>query len=543
MYDSPLMKERTFVIGLDGATFKVIDRLVAEGRMPNLERLAKTGVRGTLESTIITNSFPAWTTCTTGVNPGKHGIYYALLRDRTKYGMKLMNSSDVKARRLWHLLNDAGISTGVVNVPGTYPPQPLSGFMITDMLTPSLESHLTEPETLKAEMIEKLGDYIIDVPIGLGDKDYVRERLLKSIQLREDLALWLIEKFDPGFFMCIFTELDRCQHRFWNDSDPDHPLFEQGNPHQYVVDEVYERCDKALGRILDVVGDNTRIFVVSDHGFAGYRKNVLINHWLIDQGLLTLRDAPKGPTLLDRALGKLKRTFSAAQPPRDGASYVSKWTNVTNSENDYLDRVDWSKTKVYFAQHGGLRINLAGREPQGIVTESEYQGIVDQIRREIVKLKFPDTGEQIFENVVSKEDVFEGPFLEDAPDVLIDGSRRTRLRMSIMPNHGLFVDAVHAGHDEFGIFYASGPGIRQGIAIEGARLVDVSPTVLYQFGLPLTEDMDGRVLEEIFTDTFRSTHSITRHGTSVLTDRSEDVFSDDEREELEGRLRDLGYIN
>src|SRR3954470_386843 len=169
------MKQRTIVLGLDGATFKVIDRLIAEGRMPTLERLARDGVRGTLESTIITNSFPAWTTCTTGVNPGKHGIYYALLRDPLRYGMKLMNSSDVKARRVWDLVNEAGLKAGVVNVPGTYPPQRIDGFMITDMLTPSLESRLTEPEGLKAAMLERLGDYIIDVPIGLGDAAYVRE--------------------------------------------------------------------------------------------------------------------------------------------------------------------------------------------------------------------------------------------------------------------------------------------------------------------------------------------------------------------------------
>lgn len=537
------MRERTIVIGLDGGTFKVIDRLVAEGRMPVLERIAREGVRGPLESTVITNSFPAWTTCTTGVNPGKHGIYYALLRDRTRYGMKLMNSSDVKARRLWDLLNEAGLTAGVVNVPGTYPPQPIGGFLVTDMLTPSLESRLTEPESLKAEMLERLGDYIIDVPIGLGGKEYVRERLRRSIELREELALWLLDRYDPDFFMCIFTELDRCQHRFWNDADPEHPLHESGNPYRGVVDEVYERCDRAVGRILEHAGAAARVLIVSDHGFAGYRKNVLINHWLIDQGLLALKPAPAGPSLLGRAVGRVRRALKAAEPPRDGASYVSKWTSVTSSENDYLERVDWSKTKVYFAQHGGLRINLAGREPHGIVAEDEYAAVVDQIRREIVKLRFPETGEQIFEAIVTKEEAFSGPFLEDAPDVLIDGARRSRLRMSIMPGHGLFVDAVHAGHDEIGIFYALGPGIRRGATTDGAHLVDVTPTVLYQHGLPLTEDMDGRVLEEIFTDEFRAGREIRRKGTSVLADRSEDVFSDEEREELEGRLRDLGYIN
>lgn len=538
-----MSKQRTIVIGLDGATFKVIDRLVAEGRMPVLERIAREGARGTLESTIITNSFPAWTTCTTGVNPGKHGIFYALLRDRTRYGMKLMNSSDVKARRVWDLLNDAGLKTGVVNVPGTYPPQPLDGFVITDMLTPSLESRLTYPDELKTEMLDRLGDYIIDVPIGLGGKDYVRERLHRSIDIREELSLWLLDHHDPDFFMCIFTELDRCQHRFWNDSDPEHPLYEEGNPYRGVVDEIYERCDRAVGRILDYVGPDARVLIVSDHGFAGYRKNVLINHWLIEQGLLVLKEAPAGPSLFERAVGRVKRALARPEPPKDGASYVSKWTTVTNSENDYLERVDWSRTKVYFAQHGGLRINLAGREPSGIVTEAEYSKVVDQIRREIVKLRFPDTGEQIFDTIVTKEQAFSGPFLEDAPDVLIDGSRRSRLRMSLMPGHGLFVDAIHAGHDELGIFYATGPGVRHGAHVEGARLLDVAPTVLYLNDLPLTEDMDGRVLEEIFTDDFRSGRTIERRGTSVLTDRSEEVFSDDEREELEGRLRDLGYIN
>lgn len=536
-------KQRTLVIGLDGGTFKVIDRLISEGRMPTLERLGREGVRGSLESTVITNSFPAWTTCTTGVNPGKHGIFYALLRDRTRYGMKLMNSSDVKARRLWDLLNDAGLTAGVVNVPGTYPPQPLDGFLITDMLTPSLESRLTEPESLKAEMLDAIGDYIIDVPIGLGDKSYVRDRLLRSIELREELTLWLLDRHESDFFMCIFTELDRCQHRFWNDSDPEHPLFEEGNPYQGVVDDVYARCDQAVGRILEHVGDGVRVFIVSDHGFAGYQKNVLINHWLIDQGLLVLRDAPAGPSLVERVTGRLKRMFASPEPPKDGASYVSKWTTVTNSENDYLERVDWSKTKVYFAQHGGLRVNLAGREPHGIVDEAGYRDVVAHIRREIVKLRFPDTGEQIFEKVVTKEDAFTGPFLEDAPDILVDGARRTRLRMSIMPGHGLFVDAVHAGHDELGIFFATGPGVRRGVEIEGAKLQDVTPTVLYQYGLPLTEDIDGRVLEEVFTDEFRSGRNIERRGTSVLADHSESVYADDEREELEGRLRDLGYIN
>lgn len=538
-----MSKHRTLVIGLDGGTFKVIDRLIAEGRMPTLERLARDGVRGNLESTIITNSFPAWTSCTTGVNPGKHGIFYALLRDRTRYGMKLMNSSDVKARRLWNLLNDAGRTAGVVNVPGTYPPQPLDGFLITDMLTPSLESRLTEPESLKAEMLETIGDYIIDVPIGLGGKDYVRDRLFRSIELREELTLWLLDAHPTDLLMCIFTELDRCQHRFWNDSDPEHPLFVPGNAFQGVVDDVYARCDRALGRILDHAGPETTVFVVSDHGFAGYRKNVLINHWLIDQGLLVLRDEPAGPSLVSRVTGRLRRMFAPAAPPADGASYVSKWTSVTNSENDYLERVDWSKTKVYFAQHGGLRVNLEGREPHGIVDAAGYADVVAQIRREIVKLRFPDTGEQIFETVVTKEEVFDGPFLEDAPDILVDGARRTRLRMSLMPGHGLFVDAVHAGHDEIGIFFASGPGIRRGATIDGARLMDVTPTVLFHFGLPLTEDMDGRVLEDVFTEEFRTGRTITRRGTSVVGDRSEDVYGDDEREELEGRLRDLGYIN
>jgi predicted AlkP superfamily phosphohydrolase/phosphomutase len=535
--------ERTIVLGLDGATFKVIDRLIAEGRMPTLERLAREGVRGTLESTIITNSFPAWTTCTTGVNPGKHGIFYALLRDRTRYGMKLMNSSDVKARRVWELLNDAGLRAGIVNLPGTYPPRPLDGFLITDMLTPSLESRLTYPETLKDEMLAKLGDYIIDVPIGLGGKQYVRERLHRSIELREELALWLLEEEKPDFFMCIFTELDRCQHRFWNDSDPTHPLYEAGNEFEGVVDEIYERCDRAVGRILERFGADARVLIVSDHGFAGYQKNVLINHWLIDQGLLVLEPAPEGPSLVTRALNRLKRMLAPASPPADGSSYVSKWTTVTSSENDYLERVDWSKTKVYFAQHGGLRINLAGREPSGIVTEAEYPEIVAQIRREIVKLRFPGTDEPIFDEIVTKEEVFSGPYLEDAPDLLIDGPRRSRLRMSLMPGHGLFVDAVHAGHDEVGIFYAAGPGIKRGAAVEGARLVDVTPTILYQAGVPLTDDMDGRVLEEIFTDEFRAGRPIARAGTSVVGDASEEVFSEGEREELEGRLRDLGYIN
>jgi len=542
------------IIGLDGATFDLIDPLIARGKLPNLQKLIADGVRGPLESTIPANSFPGWTSCTTGVNPGKHGIYYSLIRQENSYLLKLMSSSDVKARRLWQILNRYGKKTGVINVPGDYPPSEVDGFIVTGMLTPGLDSRLTYPESLKSELLEAIGDYIIDVPISDADKDEIIDRLHYALDRRIAAADYLMKRFDWDFFMVVLTELDRAQHLYWADMDVEHPLHTQEGGEKFgrAIESVYEHCDRGIGELMKNIDWQTRVLIVSDHGFAAHYKRFFINRWLLQKGLLALKDEFRSNGLTARLGRKVRSTFYVLRSTLEiehrtsnverRAPNVSKWQRKIENENSTLSRIDWSRTKIYFAQHGGLRVNLRGREPEGIVEPgAEYQSLIEQVRSELLKLRLPDSNQLIFDRVVSKEEVYWGPFLDSAPDLIPIGKERCQLSKDIDQKH-LFIDIPRGGHDKYGILIASGPNIARGRKIEGAHLMDITPTALYMLDCPITEDMDGRVLEELFEEDFPSRRPLRREGLSQLQAGDTSAFTAEEERELEERLRGLGYI-
>ncbi|MBK6317079.1 MAG: alkaline phosphatase family protein [Blastocatellia bacterium] len=553
-------KPKVLIIGVDGATFDLIDPWVAEGRLPNIARMLERGAHGPLESTVIPNSFPGWTSCTTGVNPAKHGIFNALIRKNlTEYRMSVVNARDIRYERIWQILSRDGMRVGAMNVPCSYPPVEVNGFLIGGMLSPSIDSDFTHPKGLIKDVIAHTGDYIIDLRSKHIPREQMRDELLRSTELRGAAMKYLLETHDLDFAMMVFTETDRAQHYFWADMDPQHPAWnaERGARFGDVIRRVYEAVDVEIGRLVETVGPDTQVYIVSDHGFGPQNTYVYINRYLIEMGHLTsfivedvsqkvryaTRDLLESVGLLDTARAVRDTLFGAPETALDSDMKSGQMATKRSNIDRIIENIDWSKTVAYALVPRGVRINLKGREPQGIVEPENYENVRDRVMADLKTLTYP-SGERVFDRVYRREEVMEGPYLEFAPDIV------TCMPIGVPSCHlepkEIFAvcNGATGSHTDYGVIIAAGPGIAEGVEVNGARLMDVAPTALYALGVPLNEDMDGRPVADLFTLEFAAEHSVTfrPNEAAASTDRV-DPFSAAEEDDIMDQLKGLGYIN
>lgn len=541
------MGERTVVIGLDGFSFEVVDRLVAERRMPVFERLMREGARAPLESTVMPNSFPGWTSCATGCNEGKHGIFMPLVRRADNFSMKAMDSTDVRMKTVWELLSDRGRRSVVVNDPCSYPPQRIDGWVVSGMTTPEPSAAWTHPAGLKAELLERVPDYVVDVNLYGKPRARILDELERSAAARLRAALYLMGSRDWDLFWVAFTESDRVQHRFWADQQPDHPWHAPEFP--TALDDMYARLDAAVGRVVAEMPEGARLFLVSDHGFAPFYCMFDATGWLIDNGYTAQRAAKAsikralatvgmldGATTAVRRLRRLLETEA-----RHGADRMRDAAEEANAGRVYVD-VDWAATRAYATLDGGIRVNVRGREPHGVVEPGDARAVATEIRAALERLRFPN-GEPIFERVLLADEAFDGPCADRGPDVVLP-VRSDAYSGPVEGQRWLLDRHRNSGeHARYGVFVAWGPGIAAGARLEGPRLVDVAPTVLYSLGERPTAEMDGRVLAELFDPALRASRPAEPAGSSSKAASAFDAgLSADEEAMVEERLRGLGYI-
>jgi predicted AlkP superfamily phosphohydrolase/phosphomutase len=299
---------KVVVIGLDGATFDLIDPLINEGKLPTLAGMMQSGFRAQLRSTIPHHSGPAWTSFATGMSPGEHGIYSFFQRDFGSYTYPPVNSRLVQAETLWQRISRAGKTVGVMNVPGTFPPVPVDGFMITGMLSPGLDLAFYPPH-LRERVLERAPDYSVEA-IPLSDKAEYLEMVHRSIGARKNAALYLLDQHPTDLFVVVFTELDRLQHFFWADMDLHHPVHLPSTSPDFAqaIENGYIAMDQAVKEIVEAVNGDTIVFVMSDHGFEGVYKVFYVNRWLAEHGYLKLKPRQSGSAVQDarETLKKLK---------------------------------------------------------------------------------------------------------------------------------------------------------------------------------------------------------------------------------------------
>jgi predicted AlkP superfamily phosphohydrolase/phosphomutase len=531
---------KTAIIGLDGATFDIIKPLVRAGRLPVLARLMREGASAPLRSTILPNSFPGWASCTTGTSEGMHGVFSPFIKNAGHYGVRAMSGRDIMTRPVWDIITEIGGRSVVVNVPTTYPPEPMNGLMVTGMLTPGLASDFTHPASLKAELLAAVPGYIIE-PERLPDKHARAELFRRSIDQREQALRYLLGRGEWDFLMVVFSVLDRAQHDFWADMDPEHPRHDPRTPPEFrgFIHQIYERLDAAVGRLIEQLPAQSRVLIVSDHGFCSELYEVRVNELLALRGLLAF----KSPALRRSRAGvrsikeKIARRITPQNP---GGSLLERKVHYGSA---FLEEIDWSRTRAFFAQDKGVWVNLRGREANGIVPETEFDSVVEETRAALLALKSSEEGQPVFESAMRRDEAFDGNWSGRMPD-LVMVPRDDRYVYNERPSYGDIIvaaDSTTGTHSRDGIFIAWGNGIKAGdeLALQ-PQLRDVGPTALASLGLPLTTDMDGRGLTEIFEGEIE----LSRQGSSYREPGAEagSVYGAKEEAELRERLRALGYI-
>lgn len=455
------------VIGLDGAEFSLLVPWMEEGHLPNLKQFMDEGAFGELTTVYPILSPVCWTSAVTGVNPGKHGIYDFQRSGKDGAPALVEQATSRRALPIWLLLDDYGYRSGVMNVPMSYPPDPLrKGKMISGFPFPQADINITYPPSLEDE----IGDYPLDF---LGESLFKRtpEEMLrdfyKGLEARAKVAEEWIGSGDLDFGWFVFTAPDKVQHFFWKFMDPSHPNHDPSSSSELktAIFDLWKEQDRVLGRILAAAPPDARIIIMSDHGFEGIYRQVNMMNWLAD-----------------------------TEFPEWLANHATPPMMVTN---------------------GVLHYHLEGLVPGS----ADGEALKDEFVRLAEGLRDPETGDAPFEKVFRKEDIYSGRTLEKAPDIVFYENPYYYVTSGVSPDsldlawiENLWSTSFSAYHRPEGIVAMRGPGIepstsgtlrerlQAGGDFKKANIMDITPTILALVGEMLPDQLDGRVLEEVLTE-------------------------------------------
>src|SRR5215216_3781267 len=558
------MSKKVLFIGLDGSTFDVLDPLMKAGLMPRLQAFMNEGVRGLLETTIPPITPTAWVSWMTGKNPGKHGVFEFLLRRKGTGALPDMPVSS-RARDglpFWDVLGQMGKRAIVTNVPCTYPPAMANGLMISDFLTPRGRRDFTHPAGLIEEVESKFGPYQLYITevYSPGKVENILKQLFDELGYKTKVNRYLMDQYEWDVFATHYWGTDRFQHELWHLLDESHPFFSRKEHDAHIgrIHEYWGAVDSMLGELFDAVGADATVYLGSDHGFGPIKKFLCFNVWLIQQGLLVLkRDAM---TRFKRVIFKLGLTPDLAyrSAMKMGLAHLRLSMGVTNRSSLMklannlmlsLEDVDWSRTVAFSkGNYGQIFINLKGRETQGVVEPgNQYEQVMRKVIDKLTALVDPENGEPLIGPVWRREDLYTGPHTEESPDIQFlpkDMSNKPLGTLDLTSNK--FITPVYGNsgdHRMQGIMLGRGPELKRGATVEGARIIDYAPTILHSFGVEIPSDMDGRTLEEIFTEEYMSKNPVRISDASDYVEPEKvGAMTDEESDEIRERLRGWGYL-
>jgi len=454
---------KLFVLGLDCATPQFLFEQYLPD-LPNFRKIFTAGTYGKLRSTIPAITVPAWMSMMTSQTPGDLGIYgFRGRRPGTGYqDMFFASSEHVKYQKVWNYLNAAGIKTGMLSVPLTYPPQPVDGFMVSCFMTPSLESDYTYPPELKQEIADEIGEYIFDYANRSTEPvDKIIKIIYEMTDKRFKLVKHFIQTKQWDFLMMVEMGVDRIHHYLWSYVDPQHPKFPGANPYQNCIHDYYVYIDKLFGEIRELLPKDCAVMVVSDHGAKAMDGVFLINEWLIKQGYLVLKKYPDKVTKLEKC------------------------------------EIDWPKTKAWAwgGFYSRIFLNVKGRDPEGIVEDFTTE-------REILKQKLSaitnDQGKPMKNLVATAAELYSDP-QGDVPDLLgffgdlgwRPGGTVGHNKIYIHENDTGPDDGVHDWNGVYAMYQPNKQGIGQQ---EGLSILDIAPTILNYFNVSIPNNFKGKII-------------------------------------------------
>ena len=454
--------ERVAIIGLDCVPPELVFERWAD-ELPTFTRLRSEGMFGKLRSITPPITVPAWMCMMTGKSPGALGIYGFRNRiDHSYDGFRVVTSSSFREPALWDLLGQVGKSSIVVGVPPSYPPKPLRGCMVSCLLTPDTSVVYTQPPELKNEIEGAVGSYLFDVEdFRTDDRNGLLKRLYQLTEQRFALMTHLVSSKSWDFLAFVEMGPDRLHHGLWDCFDSGHRNYEPGNCWEASGLEYYRFLDQKLADFLGLFDDQTHIFIVSDHGAKRMDGGICVNEWLREEGYLTLLEPPATAVRLSPEMVKWPETMA------------------------------WGEGGYY----GRVFLNVRGREPHGVVEPGDYELLRTELKEKLEGLG-DEEGNPIGTKVYRPEELY--PEVHGiAPDLIVlFGDLYWRSVGSVgsgdVWTHTNDTGPDAANHAEDGIFLYAGPAVKcHGEERFGLRLLDIAPTVLRLFGLPVPSEMEG----------------------------------------------------
>ncbi len=557
-------KRKLVIIGIDGGTFDIIDPLIKDYNLPNIKKIIDSGVKGILKSTYPPITAAAWVSFMTGKNPGKHSFfdfreynlteytptYIPKISDSVKDDISTLHSSNFRNETIWDFFSNAGYEINVIAVPMTYPSWKINGRMLSGFPSPDYKN----PNTYPAEWGKEIGSLINISSINYENIDEFIKECSELVHKLGDIILKQIKEKKGEVFAVVFNSSDFAQHYFWQFLD---------NPqHKYssIIKNIYIEIDKIIGEVLNYICDDTSVLILSDHGFMKHPKKYFnLNAWLVQEGYISLNKKTSSDLnifskIFDLFLNQIRyKKNKWRRVIKEKISkmpfFIRKWASEQYFKSNIID---WNNTKAFrfkmYSTVEGIVINQKNRQKNGIVEQGdEYNKIRDEIIEKLLKLKDPLTGEKIAIEIFKREDLYKGNYMEKAPDIIVNLNPNylggLEIDGTIVNDVGDEIKQYYSGiHNHNGIFVYKSPNIKKSSEIIKLDIIDVIPTLLYDFDLPISKEIDGKIKQDIFNEAYIKTTN-PRYSDITKKDNEKENITDEDKELMKKALKGLGYLD
>lgn len=552
---------KAILIGLDGATFTILDPLMAKGVMPFLRDLVSRGARAPLTSVIPALTPPAWTSLMTGKRPGEHGVFDFFQKDQPdSHYLRFASSNDIGSETIWSLASQHGKRVTVLNFPLMFPAPAVNGCVVPGGWMPWRQLRLGCYPPDLFDRLKQLPSFnarelALDMALeekaieGCAVEEYAEWIALHMRRERRwfEILRFLMREEPADLTALLFDGVDKLQHLCWRFLDPAH---QPANPSPWeqeitqLCEDYFRQLDEIIAETVSLAGRDTAVVLASDHGFGPTSDVFYLNAWLEQQGYLAWSPADQ------ESNNEIGGNGVAQQTPQLGLGQIAR----------HVYQLDWDRTVAYAATPSSNAVHLVQKKPDGSagLRPEEYEQVRREIADALLQVRHPTTGQPVVTKVVTREEAFSGPYAALAPDltvVLADGGLVSILRSDqpIRPR-----PEVVGTHRPEGIFLAAGPGFRSGVELPDMSIVDVAPLLLDFLGIPLPADITGKLplaaLEPALVAARETrpksaaspaTHTVTTRGDGAAatpTTTTDTGFDAEAEETMLKRLRALGYV-
>jgi predicted AlkP superfamily phosphohydrolase/phosphomutase len=494
MPTTPNALPRQLLIGIDAMEWTLVRDWAAEGRLPAFRRLIEEGALAQLASPAHALPDMSWSTFALGVNPGKIEKYFYVQYDAGQGRLRYADDQELRGTPFWEYLARAGRKTAVIDLPHL-PLRPLpGGCVVMNWGAHDNKGGLaTQPATLRSEILQRHGDHpVLDCeryPQSATERSRLHEDLLRGVRAHGELFRWVLSSQSPEVMVCSFSAAHCGGHHFWHERER--------------IQQLYEALDRELGELIATAGSQMRVLVFALHGMG----ELAHASWSLNEILELLGFGAAPPAAAGARPGRTNfwRRLKMVLPPR--LQYRIRDTLPTPLRDLLLARWyagKWSvRGRRAFAvpnndSCGAVRINLRGRDREGIVEPSDYERICDDLAAALLELVDPVSGRRVVRSVTRLQHECHGPNVDRLPDLGIGWENGFHWEAVRSPRFGTLAipkqDLRSGSHTTNSFLLATGPGIARGARLGGGSTLDIAPTVLQLAGVPIPAEFDGKPL-------------------------------------------------